>query len=159
MHDFLNNDKTRSTQRISKHHFTAKQLISSQGGGNRLKNDAIADIPLSQMPQPLRPVGIPCVVDVATPRPSSIDEAGSEPRPSKRARPTSTHDTSDNDGDELPTESPLSCEELTHRLKEARAQVASCEAKNIELQRSVHTLRRDLEVHESNAAKMYFGKF
>ena len=55
---FMSNEQTRSTQKISKHHFTVAQLKQVQGGNIGLKSDAVADIPLNQMMKPVHPVGL-----------------------------------------------------------------------------------------------------
>lgn len=58
MKDFVHDEKVRNSQRISKHHFSVAQLKKVQGGKVGLKNNAVADIPLSEMLKPLHPVGL-----------------------------------------------------------------------------------------------------
>ena len=69
--DFMSNEKTRSSQRISKHHFTVAQLRKVQGGNTGLKNDAIADIPLNEMMKPLFPVGTASTKRKSEPHPEA----------------------------------------------------------------------------------------
>ena len=55
--DFLYNPKTQETQRISRFHFSVEQLVNGQGGHSKLRNNAVADIPLLDMVPPTNAVG------------------------------------------------------------------------------------------------------